>query len=233
MPRFNLIDEVNQILEEFERVDFKDINSILGWFYKAIYHNSMYTDLNISNYLYNKLRSNGYMEIEYSKEAIKDFYSLLNRNLNIEPNKIANAIISQIMFSLKNSESFDEGLNSYIKYYNEKYNHDKITQDMMSSLKEKVGSRVVYVKLSDGEFNLQNGIIESVEEYQAITINGERIPFVGYNTGIKTIYSTEGKYLYNNERLTKEMDLENLESIREANLKTFGDAYRQGTSMKI
>ena len=104
---------------------------------------------------------------------------------------------------------------------------------MMSSLKEKVGSRVVYVKLSDGEFNLQNGIIESVEEYQAITINGERIPFVGYNTGIKTIYSTEGKYLYNNERLTKEMDLENLESIREANLKTFGDAYRQGTSMKI
>ena len=81
--------------------------------------------------------------------------------------------------------------------------------------------------IMDSGILFADGTINGVEEYQSVTINGERIPFIGNNIGIKTIFSTDGKYLYNNNLLTKESNLENFESITELNVKTFGENYEK------
>ena len=233
MKRISLIDEINELLIDFSQLDLKDVKSILSWFYKGLYYNSMYDNEDIANYLYNELKAIGYEETETTRESIRSFYRLLSKATDMDEMKIANALISQIMTNLKKSQAFDESLNSYIKFYNEKFNSAKISKDMMESLKKNIGSRIVFVKLSNGKYEMDNGVIDAVEDFKSVIIDKERFPFIGYNTGIKTIYSIEGKYLYNNELLSKETNLESLEEINEANQNAFGSSYNENHSKLI
>lgn len=230
MSRFKYIVDVDNLLNDFKKIDLKDVNELMAWFYKVIYYNIMYEDKNISNLIYTLLSDSGYQETDNSREATQDFYNLLNKSSELNETKISHAIIGKIMRSLKNSDSLDEALNSYIRYYNETFNHKKISEDMMKNLLENTGVRIVFVKYVDGDFQIQNGTLEKVEEYQAVTINGERIPFIGYNTGVKTIYSVDGQTLYNNNFLTKESDLESYDSITSLNEASFGSSYNDATS---
>ena len=230
MKRQSLIDEINELLISFSELEIRDAKAVLGWFYKAIYYNSMYDNEKISSFLYGELASIGYESVEPDREYIKSFYKMLNKSTEMDDLKIANALISQIMAYLKQSRSFDESLNSYIKFYNEKFNSAEINKDMMKALRENIGSKVVFVRLKDGNYEMVSGTIDALEEYKAIIIDQERYPFIGYNTGIKTIYSIEGKYLYNNELLSKNTNLESFQAINELNYKTFGESYKDSQS---
>ena len=59
MKRISLIDEINELLIDFSQLDLKDVKSILSWFYKGLYYNSMYDNEDIANYLYNELKALG------------------------------------------------------------------------------------------------------------------------------------------------------------------------------
>ena len=229
MTRMNYIVKINELIKQFDSLDHENIKELMAWIYKTLNYKLMYDNPSIGTYIVKRLKSKGYTGTTDKKKTELEFFRMLRKDNEFLPDEIATSIISMYIHDLSVNDSVDEALSTYIRHYNESYNQERIMSDMMSLLKENNGSRVVYVKYRDGELLTQNGTINGVEEYQAVTINGERIPFIGNNIGIKTIYSTDGKYLFNNNLLTKNSNLESFESINDLNIKTFGENYEQST----
>lgn len=227
MTRMNYIVKINELIKEFDQIDHENIPDLMAWIYKTLNYKLMYENPSIETFIAKKLKSKGYPSASNRKETELSFFKMLKKDSEFTPEEIATKILSMYIHDLEVNDSVDEALSTYIKHYNENYNQERIIADMMKMLKENNGTRVVYVKYRDGELITLNGTINGVEEYQSVTINGERIPFIGNNIGIKTIFSTDGKYLYNNNLLTKESNLENFESITELNVKTFGENYEK------
>lgn len=192
----------------------------------------MFEITEVSDLVYKKLISNGYREVISDEEEAKTYYSLINaRMMNMDD--LANNIIALILKSLKEHKNLDLTILSFIKIFNEQFNSEVVFSLMMEKLKNNLGSRVVVNLVTNNEFVLKVGILDKVDEYVSINIDGENIPFIGINTAINKIASQTGNTLYNNSRVIPSIDLSNNTNIVKLNESIFKDNYRQAVAKVI
>lgn len=223
---------INLYISELDKVDLTNSLSILEWFYKVSDASIMFEITEVSDLVYKKLISNGYREVISDEEEAKTYYSLINaRMMNMDD--LANNIIALILKSLKEHKNLDLTILSFIKIFNEQFNSEVVFSLMMEKLKNNIGSRVVVNLVTNNEFVLKVGILDKVDEYVSINIDGENIPFIGINTAINKIASQTGNTLYNNSRVIPSIDLSNNTNIVKLNESIFKDSYRQAVAKVI
>lgn len=223
---------INLYIRELDKVDLTNPLSILEWFYKVSDASIMFEITEVSDLVYKKLISNGYREVISDEEEAKTYYSLINaRMMNMDD--LANNIIALILKSLKEHKNLDLTILSFIKIFNEQFNSEVVFSLMMEKLKNNLGSRVVVNLVTNNEFVLKVGILDKVDEYVSINIDGENIPFIGINTAINKIASQTGNTLYNNSRVIPSIDLSNNTNIVKLNESIFKDNYRQAVAKVI
>lgn len=225
MEQYNLESEINNVLNLFETTNMSDVVSILEWFYKTLDNQIIFENDKSADMLYKALISNNYHEIDSPIEELECYKRLMKKSDDNSKERVGYQLISLIMKSLKEHKRISSVLRQFIEIYNETYNKEKTYASMMNSLKECVGESVTYVVLLKGEIKLLTGILESVEEYKSVTINGERYPFVGYQVEISKITSIYGKTLYNNSHVSLSDDLSNIAIIKRKNEELFGNTY--------
>lgn len=223
---------INLYIRELDKVDLTNPLSVLEWFYKVSDASIMFEITEVSDLVYKKLISNGYREVISDEEEAKTYYSLINaRMMNMDD--LANNIIALILKSLKEHKNLDLTILSFIKIFNEQFNSEVVFSLMMEKLKNNLGSRVVVNLVTNNEFVLKVGILDKVDEYVSINIDGENIPFIGINTAINKIASQTGNTLYNNSRVIPSIDLSNNTNIVKLNESIFKDNYRQAVAKVI
>lgn len=223
---------INLYISELDKVDLTNPLSVLEWFYKVSDASIMFEITEVSDLVYKKLISNGYREVISDEEEAKTYYSLINaRMMNMDD--LANNIIALILKSLKEHKNLDLTILSFIKIFNEQFNSEVVFSLMMEKLKNNLGSRVVVNLVTNNEFVLKVGILDKVDEYVSINIDGENIPFIGINTAINKIASQTGNTLYNNSRVIPSIDLSNNTNIVKLNESIFKDSYRQAVAKVI
>lgn len=223
---------INLYISELDKVDLTNPLSILEWFYKVSDASIMFEITEVSDLVYKRLISNGYKEVISDEEEAKTYYSLINaRMMNMDD--LANNIIALILKSLKEHKNLDLTILSFIKIFNEQFNSEVVFSLMMEKLKNNIGSRVVVNLVTNNEFVLKVGILDKVDEYVSINIDGENIPFIGINTAINKIASQTGNTLYNNSRVIPSIDLSNNTNIVKLNESIFKDSYRQAVAKVI
>lgn len=223
---------INLYISELDKVDLTNPLSILEWFYKVSDASIMFEITEVSDLVYKKLISNGYREVISDEEEAKTYYSLINaRMMNMDD--LANNIIALILKSLKEHKNLDLTILSFIKIFNEQFNSEVVFSLMMEKLKNNLGSRVVVNLVTNNEFVLKVGILDKVDEYVSINIDGENIPFIGINTAINKIASQTGNTLYNNSRVIPSIDLSNSGDVVKLNESIFKDSYRQAVAKVI
>lgn len=223
---------INLYISELDRVDLTNPLAVLEWFYKVCDASIMFELSEVSDLIYRKVSSNGYREVISDEEEAKTYYSLINaRMMNMDD--LANNIIALILRNLKEHKTLDLTILSFIKIFNEKFNSESIFNLMMEKLKNNIGSRVVVNVVSNNEFSLKVGILNQVDDYVSINVDGETIPFIGKNVAISKINSINGNNLYNNSRVIPSMDLSNVTNIARLNEEIFKDNYRQAVAKVI
>lgn len=223
---------INLYIRELDKVDLTNPLSVLEWFYKVSDASIMFEITEVSDLVYKKLISNGYREVISDEEEAKTYYSLINaRMMNMDD--LANNIIALILKSLKEHKNLDLTILSFIKIFNEQFNSEVVFSLMMEKLKNNLGSRVVVNLVTNNEFVLKVGILDKVDEYVSINIDGENIPFIGINTAINKIASQTGNTLYNNSRVIPSIDLSNSGDVVKLNESIFKDSYRQAVAKVI
>lgn len=223
---------INLYISELDKVDLTNPLLVLEWFYKVSDASIMFEITEVSDLVYKKLISNGYREVISDEEEAKTYYSLINaRMMNMDD--LANNIIALILKSLKEHKNLDLTILSFIKIFNEQFNSEVVFNLMMEKLKNNLGSRVVINLVSNNEFILKVGILNQVDEYVSINVDGETIPFIGINTAINKIASETGNTLYNNSRVIPSIDLSNSTNIVKLNESIFKDSYRQAVAKVI
>lgn len=227
MGEVNLKNEARNLMVNFDKIDFYNVYSVLEWFYQVIDFNSMFEDNAISNYIYQRLVEKGYRELEDPKSELKAFNELLGKKDNVDSGLIGRSLISQIMTFIKKGQSLDMSLICLIQIFNERFNKELATTSMMNSLKQNIGTEVVYVGFRNGTQFLKTGTLDNVEDFKSITIDGERIPFIGFNIAIVKIQSVGGKELYNNSLIKDGYNIQDFTMIEKLNNETFGDEYQK------
>ena len=223
---------INLYISELDKVDLTNPLSILEWFYKVSDASIMFEITEVSDLVYKKLINNGYREVISDEEEAKTYYSLINaRMMNMDD--LANNIIALILKSLKEHKNLDLTILSFIKIFNEQFNSEVVFSLMMEKLKNNLGSRVVVNLVTNNEFILKVGILDKVDEYVSINIDGKNIPFIGINTAINKIASQTGNTLYNNSRVIPSIDLSNSGDVVKLNESIFKDSYRQAVAKVI
>lgn len=223
---------INLYIRELDKVDLTNPLSVLEWFYKVSDASIMFEITEVSDLVYKKLINNGYKEVISDEDEAKTYYSLINaRMMNMDD--LANNIIALILKSLKEHKNLDLTILSFIKIFNEQFNSEVVFSLMMEKLKNNLGSRVVVNLVTNNEFVLKVGILDKVDEYVSINIDGENIPFIGINTAINKIASQTGNTLYNNSRVIPSIDLSNSGDVVKLNESIFKDSYRQAVAKVI
>lgn len=223
---------INLYISELDKVDLTNPLSILEWFYKVSDASIMFEITEVSDLIYKKLINNGYKEVISDEDEAKTYYSLINARM-INMDDLANNIIALILKSLKEHKNLDLTILSFIKIFNEQFNSEVVFSLMMEKLKNNLGSRVVVNLVTNNEFVLKVGILDKVDEYVSINIDGENIPFIGINTAINKIASQTGNTLYNNSRVIPSIDLSNSGDVVKLNESIFKDSYRQAVAKVI
>lgn len=223
MPESNKKIELSELLNSFEKADLNNAVSVLEWFYKSI--NQLLVSENQTEIIYNRLIEKGYKEISSAKEELDCYNMLMKDKESASAERIGYVLISLILKSLKEYQTLDMSLVCFIRIFNERFNNEKTYSNMMNYLNESIGKNIIFSGYINGSSFLKNGILEKVDAYKTITVNGERIPFIGYNTAIATVYDDNGNLLYSNTKVGKNYDLTNFSEIEKLNYETFGNNY--------
>lgn len=219
--------KINSYLLQLNEANIQDASSVLMWFYRIKDANIMFETYEVSDYVYNRLRNNGYDEIHESEEE-KGVILLINGSSeNVNKNTIARRIISVILRKLKKHESLDLALLSLVEMFNERFNRDVVFSYMMDRLHESVGLRVTFNAIRDGKFCLITGVLDEVDDYKSITVDGIKYPFIDINTGINRIATISGNVLFNNGSLNTRVNLSDVEEVKKLGEEIFMDKYRQ------
>lgn len=198
MKAFNLMDEVQKLIDELKTINLSNAFSVLEWFYKAIDYNSMFEDKDISNYVFNTIKEAGYLPVLDPVKDLASFKQLMNSGASSSELEIANALIRQILYAIGESRSLDMTLICLIQAFNEKYNKQFAYGLMMENLKECIGEKIVYTGIKNGEYFIETGILNYVSDFKFFTVNGVEIELFGDETSILTIQSATNKILFNN-----------------------------------
>ncbi|MDE6141890.1 MAG: hypothetical protein K2G03_04740, partial [Bacilli bacterium] len=161
-------------------------------------YNSMVEDKDISNYVFSALKEAGYLPILDPIKDLASFKQLMNSASSSSEVEIANALIHQILYAIRESHPLDMTLICLIQAFNEKYNKQFSYGLMMKNLKECIGEKIVYTGMKNGEYFIQTGILNYVSDFKFFTVNGVEIELFGDEISILTIQSPTGKILFNN-----------------------------------
>ena len=208
MKAFSLEGEVQNLIDELNKLNLSNAFDVLEWFYKTIDFNSMFDDKNISNYVYRTLANAGY---ETNLDPVSDlasFKKLMNSGQTASEIEIANALIRQALYAIKESHSLDMTLICLIQAFNEKYNKKFAYNYMMVSLKDCIGEKIVYTGMRNGEYFIETGVLTYVSDFKFFTVNGKEIEFFGDDVSILTIQSETGKIIFNNNVVPEEPNTE-------------------------
>lgn len=198
MKAFNLVEEAQKLIDELNNINLSNAFSVLEWFYKTIDYNSMFEDKNISNFVFSTLKEAGYLPILDPVKDLASFKQLMNSGASASELEIANALIRQILYAIKDSHSLDATLICLIQAFNEKYNKQFAYGLMMENLKECIGEKIVYTGMKNGGYFIDAGILTYVSDFKFFTVNGVEIELFGEEPSILTIQSSTGKLLFNN-----------------------------------
>lgn len=100
-------------------------------------------------------------------------------------------------------------------------------QSQMSQLQEHVGETVHLMSLRWGSEDFERTKIKSVEPFTGVSFEGMWIPFMGYDCGIKAVFSEDYKTLFSNPRMEDGYDMRGKnveENLYNAKRKVFGNA---------
>lgn len=225
--------KINSYLLQLNEVDINDASSILMWFYRVKDANIMFETYEVSDSVYKRLTGSGYDEtqrLEEEKEVIK---LISGSSENINKNILARQIISIILKKIRNHESLDLATISLVEMFNEIYNRDAIFSYMMERLHESVGLRVTFNIIRDGNYSLLTGVLNEVDDYKSITVDGVKYSFIDINIGIRKITTVSGNVLYNNGSLNTKIDLNNHEEVKRLKNEIFKEKYGQEATKVI
>lgn len=219
--------KINSYLLQLNEVNINDASSILMWFYRTRDANVMFETYEVSDYVYNRLISAGYEEIQKS-EDMREVIKLINGNSeNGNKNILARRIISIILMKIRHHESLDLSTISLVEMYNETYNKERAFSYMMERLHESIGLKVTFDVIRDGDFCLLRGVLNEVNDYKSITVDGVKYPFIDINTAIRRITTSSGNVLFNNGGINTRTNLADVEEVKRLGEETFKDKYGQ------
>lgn len=208
MKSFSLVGEAQKLIDEFNGLNLSNAFNVLEWFYKTIDFNSMFEDKDISSYIYSTLTNVGYQTNLDPVDDLANFKRLMNSGTTASSIDIANALIRQILYTIKESNSLSMTMICLIQAFNEKYNKKFAYNYMMENLKECIGEKIVYTGLKNGEYFIKAGILTYVSDFKFFTVNGQEIEFFGDDETILTIQSEMGKIVFNNDVAPEQPKLE-------------------------
>lgn len=223
---------INLYINELDKLDLTNPLVILEWFYKISDAFVMFELPEVSDLVYQKLSSSGYVGVISDEEEAKTYYSLIESRM-INMDDLARNIISLVLKRLKNHQVFDLTIISFINIFNEKFNNEAVFRLMMQRLRSNIGSRVVVNVITNNDFSLRVGTLNQVDDFVSITLDDEVIPFIGFNLAINKIASLNGSSLYNNSRVIPSIDLSHQVNITKLNEDIFKDSYRQAVAKVI
>lgn len=198
MKVFSLEGEVQNLINELNNLNLSNAFNVLEWFYKTIDFNSMFEDKNIASYVYSTLTNAGYQTMLDPVSDLASFKRLMNSGQTASEIDIANALIRQILYSIKDAHSLDMTLICLVQAFNEKYNKKFAYGYMMENLKECIGEKIVYIEKANGQYFIRTGVLTYVSDFKFFTVNGKKVEFFGDDVTILTINSESGKLLFNN-----------------------------------
>lgn len=222
MEQFDLQKEIDLQISQFATAVSNGTVSILEWFYNALNIKMIFENESIANVLYNRLKNNGYEEINNPIEELECFKRLMKRENDDSSERIGKIIISLIMNKLREYSKLEPPLVQFIEIYNETYNQERTYANMMNNLMAAKGESITFVVIIQNQIKLLNGILENVEPYKSIMVNQETYPFIGYQSAISKITSNFGNILYNNSHIALNDKLIDANDINKKAEETFG-----------
>lgn len=207
----------NRYLLDFDEIATLTASNVLMWFYQIKDAVVMFEFGEISDFIYNRLKSHGYDEIHDIEEERSILFSLSNAD-DANKDEVARKVLAIILKRLKDHKGLDLAMISLIEMYNEKFNKVKIINHMMRSLRDNIGSRITFNAIKNGEFILISGELNEVDDCQSITVDGIRYSFIELNFGIIKIVDNKGCTIYNNSSLNTNINLADLNTIQKLSL---------------
>lgn len=198
MKAFNLVGEVQKLVDELKSLNLSNAFDVLEWFYKTVDYNSMFEDIEISNYVYATLVSAGYMTSADPETDLASFKKLMNSASTANEIEIAESLIRQALHAIKEHHSLSMTLICLIQTFNEKYNKKFAYGYMMENMKKCIGEKIVYTGKRNGEFFIETGVLTYVSDFKFFTVNGEEIEFFGDDVTILSIQSSTQEIIFNN-----------------------------------
>ena len=222
------MEELQEILNEFLKIDIDDKDPLLQFFLTAYYKNDV-LQMKLSDgktlcqSMYERLKTL-YKPITEDPKALK-FKEMAKKDSTRTNQDIDGfLLIEQIMVGLKGGIGITRDvINELIKYHY-KYNKNFVSKLFMEELNNHVGQEIVVVGKHDNQMIIEEGIIDSVDNCNFIKIKNhdKDIPFIGFKHFIIEIKTPDGIVLYRN---LEDLDINRLinnEDIDEAKHKVMG-----------
>lgn len=219
MESLSLSQQKTRIFTQMFMLSFQGATELLAYLYDIKKYLS-YLNKNEANALISFLEKNGYKEIS-PLEELETFKSLMS-NKTLSGEIVGFKLLGLIIKELKSDNNISSTTNSLLTLFNEKYNKDIYYEEIMDNLKDSINKPVVMLYIKEAEKKLVSGIVNSVEEYNSITIDGVRYPFIGLGMAICRIDNVEGRELYLNPRIKGDYNIVDFGEIIKITKDTFG-----------
>lgn len=224
MEQFNLEVKTANLISDFDKACSNGTISILEWFYKAINYKGIF-ESDFADVMHSKLTLLGYKEVTSPAEELEGFKSLMQKGGYDDSEKVGSTIISLILKCLNEKSPLSQVLEQFISIYNQTFNKEHTFDGMMNALKGAIGSEVTFVLIKEGKIELQTGTLDEVDDYRSVTISGVNYPFIGHNTAINKITTSEVSVLFNNSLSKTTDNLSGEDIIEKKNIELFGNKY--------
>lgn len=219
MESLSLSQQKTRIFTQMFMLSFQGATELLAYLYDIKKYLS-YLNKNEANALISFLEKNGYKEIS-PLEELETFKSLMS-NKTLSGEIVGFKLLGLIIKELKSDNNISSTTNSLLTLFNEKYNKECYYEEIMDNLKDSINKPVVMLYIKEAEKKLVSGIVNSVEEYNSITIDGVRYPFIGLGMAICRIDNVEGRELYLNPRIKGDYNIVDFGEIIKITKDTFG-----------
>lgn len=180
-------------------LDIEDRNELLKWFAQAYYHNDELLEHGVYDEIYIRLSSK-YKPLTEDAKVLELLKNIKQGKKEATVNNMSLIVLEQIMIGLKGELGLDvkNGIDKMLFDYHSRFNKEFINELYMEHLESNVGKKVVIVGRYEKQPMLETGMLEEVEPYRSVKVNGQDIKFIGFKHYIKSIRDEDNRVIFNN-----------------------------------
>ena len=193
------MEKLSELEVKVYELSIEDRNEILKWLAEAYYYNEELKRDKIYDELYIMLSSK-YKPLTEDPEALQLVKEVGKGDKEPSMRAMSLIVLEQIMIGLKGGLGLDteHGIDKMLFDYHFKFNKDFINSIYMNQLHNKIGDKVYVVGKHERVPLLETGILEHVDDYKSVTVNGTEYGFLGYKHYIRSISDDDKNVLYYN-----------------------------------